>query len=799
MSLARRFQLWTGAVLLLLGVFVFDVVPNFKLETNILALLPPNETDVVVDRALDRFSDLLGRDVVFLVGADDFDSAKRIAARFAGQLKNSKGFDLVRFEVDPSYLAQTSDSYLPYRDGLLSTRMRNWLVAGDEGALVAAAQQALYSPAAFLRRSGAGDDPLNLFGDFLSQATQASGRLTIRDGVLTTSTTSPARDYVMVSAVLAGDAFATNEQDLARPVLAQAEAEARAAGGTVVGAGFILHAIAAAGLAKHEIDLFGGIQFAGLLLVLWWVFRSGRMLWLSAATLAVGVVAALTVSHYVFAKLQVLALVFCSNLAGVAIDYSIYYCADQFRTPGRWRAADASSHIGPAITMSCAATVLSYALLAVAPFPGLRQGALFCCIGLAAAYACVMAWFPRWVRPAPLAPAQATTDFFERLLRVRERIAGRPVRWLWPVVALFIVLGLARLNFVDDIRLLQPDTPTLTAEEQQVRDLVGNLPDGRFFLVQGADPQEVLRNEERLTAAIDPLLAGDTPVAASYSAVSQALPSLARQRENHALLADHVYGGKSGGMLAPFMQQLGFDAAAIAQRQQAFAANPPLTPEAWLQTQASEPYRHQWLGDIGGSYGSVVTLADVHDVNALRQATEGLPGVRLVDRVREISAVLKRYRERAMVLVAIAGFASALLLALAYGWRRGFTLMATPSAACLATLAVFGFCGVPVTFFHIVALHLVMGLGMEYAILLCIAELRSPAVLLSATLAAALALLAFGLLALSSTPFIHSLGISVFVGVLFGYVFAALAGTLAPKTKLLEPPVDEPAANGVGR
>ena len=188
-----------------------------------------------------------------------------------------------------------------------------------------------------------------------------------------------------------------------------------------------------------------------------------------------------------------------------------------------------------------------------------------------------------------------------------------------------------------------------------------------------------------------------------------------------------------------------------------------------------------WLGDIGGSYASVVTLADVHDAAALQRAAAGLPGVRVVDRVREISALLKRYRERAMALVAIAAFASALLLAIAYGWRRGFILMTTPIAACLATLAVFGFAAVPVTFFHIVALHLVMGLSMEYAILLGIAELRSPAVLLSATLAAQLALLAFGLLALSSTPFIHSLCISVFIGVLFGYVFALLVGTLAAK------------------
>jgi len=158
--------------------------------------------------------------------------------------------------------------------------------------------------------------------------------------------------------------------------------------------------VAAARLARHEIDLFGSVQLALLIGVLLWVFRSGRLLALSAAALGLGMIAAFLVCRWVFGSVHVLTLVFCSNLAGVAIDYSLYYSADQFRAPGRWNAADALRSIGPAITMCCVATVMSYALLAVAPFPGLRQMALFCCVGLAVAYGCVMAWFPPLLRPA---------------------------------------------------------------------------------------------------------------------------------------------------------------------------------------------------------------------------------------------------------------------------------------------------------------------------------------------------------------------------------------------------------------
>ena len=791
MSLTLRFRLWTAAVALLGAVFVFDALPHFGFETNILALLPPNETDAAADRALDRFSDLLGRNFVYLIGAADFARAKLAAQGFAARLRASPAFATTRLEVDADYLRAFTASYAPYRGGLLSDRMRAWLEAGDDAALLNAAQQALYSPAAFLRRSGAGDDPLNLFGDFLAQVTPAGGRLELRDGMLTITTATPAMHYVMVSGVLAGDAFSTHEEDLARPVLTAARAVAEAGGASVNGAGLIEHAIAASGLAKHEIDLFGSVQVAGLLLVLWWVFRSLRVLWLSAATLAVGVIAGLAATHYVFGKVQVLALVFCSNLAGVAIDYSIYFCADQFRMPGRWTAAQASRHIGPAIGMSCAAAVLSYALLAVAPFPGLRQGALFCCVGLMAAYACVAAWFPRWVRPSPTAPALRIAAVFARFLDWRERIAGARMRRWWWLLPMFIGGGLLQLRFSDDVRSLQPDTPALTAQEVRVRDLLGNIPESLFFLVRGSDPQTLLEHEEALRERIDPLIASQA--LSGYTAISTALPSLARQSDNRQLLTARVYGagGDGSGLLDRFMRQLGFDGAAIAAHKQVFTKSEPLTPEVWLATPAADGYRHLWLGDIGRSqpgvqaptqnrYASVVTLDAVHDVAPLRAAAANLPGVRLVERLAEISTVLKRYRERAMVLVALASVASALLLAIGYGLRRGVALMVTPVAACLATLAVFGYAGIAVSFFNIVALHLVMGLGMEYAILLMIAELGSVAVLVSATLAAALALLAFGLLGLSATPFIHSLGSTVTIGVLFGFAFAWLAGTLAP-------------------
>jgi predicted exporter len=514
------------------------------------------------------------------------------------------------------------------------------------------------------------------------------------------------------------------------------------------------------------------------------------LLGLSAVALAVALIAALTVSRLVFPAIHVLTLVFCSNLAGIAIDYAIYFAADQFRTPGRWRPVDALLGTGGAITMSMLAAVLSYALLAVAPFPGLRQIALFCCVGLAVAYLGVMAWFPVALRPAPAAFATRLSTRFAQLQQWRSRLSGRRgLGGLWIVLLLLAGIGISRVQFADDVRVLQPDTPDLLRQEQQVRQLLGSIADSRFFLLRASDPQALLRREEALRLRLDPAANDQGPLAA-YSAISQILPSTARQADNHDLIVSHVLGAE--GPLASFLRELGFDAAAIAARLAAARADtPPLTPASFLATPAADAVRHLWLGDIGKDsnglpiLASIVSLVDVRDADAVARLAEGLPGVRFIDRVAETSAVLHKYRERALAIVVAAAIASALLLGLGYGFRAGFRLMSTPVAACIVTLGLLGWLGVPVTFFNVVALHLVTGLSMEYAILLRVEKVSTPATLLAAALAAVLALLAFGLLALSATPFIHGLGLTTAIGVVFGFAFAFAAGIIPTRSSPL--------------
>ncbi|HEX7380901.1 MAG TPA: MMPL family transporter [Nevskiaceae bacterium] len=777
-AVRRRFLAWTLLVVALLAGFAVVVLPRVHIETDILALLPADRGDPAVDRALARFTDQLGNRVVFLVGSTDFSRARAGARALAERLQASKAFAHVRWTVDAGWLAQARGVYGPYRDGLLSNQARSWLTQGDSAALLAHARQALYTPAVLARRSSPASDPLDLFGGFLVQTTPAvAADVDLRDGVLTVAR-GPTH-YVLVDARLLGNAFSSGEGDRVAPAIAAALAQAHAAGLQVIASGVVLHAIAAANEARSQVLRFGIVQALGLLLLLWWAFRTWRVPLLAVVTLGVAFLAAFVAVDLAFGRIHVLTLVFGCNLAGVAIDYCMYFCADQFRAPGRWRPVDALASVGGAITVGMVVSVLSYAVLATTPFPGLQQMALFCGAGLIVAWACVLCWYPQGLRPAPERVAGRHALRFERLDGRVSAALGSAPHGLWWIVVIAVValtgLGLQRLHFQDDIRVLQDAPPRLVQQDQEVAQLLGGGMDRRFLLVRGADPEQVLERSEALDTRLRALRRAGA--IGGFMSVTQALPSERRQADNRRLLAAEVYDGEQG-LMARFMRSLGFDASAVRERLAQF--NPkaaPLTLAEWLPTVAAEPYRHLWLGSIGAdTSAAITTLQDVHNAAALPGAAAGLPGVRLLDPVHSVSHVLGVYRVRALWLTALAGLLSAVLLAVYFRRRKDWDLAVVPALSLAVTLALFGWFGLPVNLFNVVALLLVLGLAVDYALFTQRGRAHGYSMLLPVSLAAATTLLAFGLLALSSTPFVRSLGLTVLVGVLVSWSACLVVG-----------------------
>jgi len=758
------------AMLIVLGAYV---APRLVIDTDILALLPSSR-DAAVDNALIKLSATMSQRQLFLIGARDLDIAKQAARDFAGKLSASGEFAKVQFELS-SDLRAVTQGYREHAAYLLADADRARLAAGAGESLYQDALRAAYTPAGMMRILSLADDPLGVLGNFLQQQVPSIGQARLDGSMLIVEREDGY--YVLVTAETTGSAFSADVQQSVLPVIAAAMQAAHSNPDVqILTSGALQHAAAATTQAKSEIAKFGSIETLAVLALLFFVFGNIRPLLLAAAVLGLSAAGAIVASHFLFGKLHIMALVFGASLIGVVIDYSMHFFADRFRLRDSWTPASAVAHVGPAILLGMSVTLVGYLGLVLMPFPGLRQIAAFCMIGIVIGCGSVLCLYPL-LMSTRLLGGGSLPDRGPRIAGVLDRaLAG----WRWTPAKLFICFalgavvlgGIWRADVQDDIRALQSSPPELLANEQRVQTLLGGGVETRFFLIQGDDAQSLLENEEVLREHLDGLVREG--VLNSYLALTRALPSKRRQTADHELMERGLF--QQAGPFARILTQFGFPKAQIDARLQAIrVADRPFEVEAWLESPGAGPYRHMWLDKIGERYASVVTLSGIRDVEKLRSATESVANVRLIDRPRDISSVMQTYRHATGWLLLFANATALLVLGFRFGWREGARMVLPSAAACLATLGVFGWLGIGINLFTVFALLLVLALGVDYGIFLRHGQNARITAILSVSLSACTTFIGFGMLAFSATPFIRSIGLTLLCGIAFSWAFVMLS------------------------
>lgn len=741
-------------------------------ETNMLALIPPAERDPVRAQALAQFDATLARQHIALVGAPTLDEARRAAQDYANALCASGVFSDVRLQIDAKQQAQMATVYAPYRQRLLSDGLRAQIERRGGDAVYEQALNALYSPVTPVSSAMLESDPLLLFYDFLSGLNSARGHMQLRDNMLVAE--HGGFYYVLLRLQLTGDPFALAEQERVIPALDRAAALARAQAARVLDIGALRYAAAGVDSASREINTIGAVSTVAVVAILLLVFRSPLPMLASLVASAVGFAVAIALCWLWFGPIHLLTLVFGSSLLGISIDHCLHFFADRLGAGETWRVEPALQRIFPGITVGLITTLIGYAGLYLTGFPGMQQMAVFSCAGLTGAYLTVIWFYPLWIkRPADKARGPWLRHS-EKLLHAL-RPAGR--RWPWLLVLpllVFSALGLARLQANDDVRALQPLAPAQRAVEQQVRAITGVWAGTQFFLVQGATAQVVLEQEEALTARLRKEIAAGR--LDGYDALSRQLPSAARQLENLALLRKAL-GDKTGR--ERYIEQTGLEPAALT----AFMTGldnakrlPDLDPSRWLASPAGQSLAHLWLGRTGSGqgYASLIALYGVSDPAALARLQGENRAWQFIDKGADISTLFQRYRERGMALIGIAYLLVYLFLCWRYGPPLALAVMLPTALAAAITIAGLGWLGQELNLFHLLALLLVLGIGVDYSLFLFEDDDLNASTMLAILLSAVANELSFGVLSLSSTPAVRSFGLTVFIGVLGSVLLAPL-------------------------
>lgn len=741
-----------------------------RLGADVFALLPQDEQKPAAQSAMKQLTQQAERRVVVMVGAPDWASAKLAAQRFDVALQG-QGAGLKPVQ-DALPVDEVMAFYAPWRDALLTDAQRNALPAAAVPSLVAQALSRLHAlntgqPTAWLA------DPLGLWADWWAER----GGMTAarpREGLLWLRDESAGQDWAVLLYETRDGAFRFDGQRRWGDALETAQAQVRAGLGgdvAVLVAGVPLHAEAGAAQGHQEMNTIGWGSLLAVIALVFATFKSLGPVLLIGSSLLTGCAAGLSATVLVFGEVNLLTLVFGASLVGVAEDFGIHYFASRQGDPAqpRW---SLMRHLLPGLSLALLTSVLGYLVLAVVPFPGLRQMALFSAVGLVAAFATAVCWFP-WLDRSEL-----------RQGRVARTMAATLSRWptikgagIWAsLLGLGVVcgLGLSRLQVNDDLRQLQSSPAGLVASQMEVGRLLQMPSPAQFFLVRGRTEQEVLQREEALKQVIYRRLSQPDQRGGQLrvSAISDWVPSQQRQTENRALTM-----AREQAVLHEVGQALG-----ETLDRPAFASE-PLSVSAWLASPVSAGLRSQWLGAQDDGFASAVLIRGLHQQSqaiALREAALVVDGVQWVDRASEVSELMGRFRSAMGWLLLLGHVLVLLTLTLRFGtsaWRAWLPC-ALGSLLCVSLL---GWLGEPFQLFNLLALMLLLGMGVDYGIFLLEHPGEQQGHAWLAVLLGALSTgLSFGLLALSSTPALRAFGLTLLIGLV-------LVCLLAPAMRLVHP------------
>lgn len=740
------------------GFLVFSFHRANPLRTDLTALLPLELQDPARQKANELISRSLARRFVVLVSHKDEAQARTRAAELAAALEGTGLVGPIGEDFSPDQLKKLGTLYFPHRDGLLSPADREALLADQGQELAERALAQIAGPGVGADARLLKTDPFLLFPSFLLNLPFPATRLALEDGMLVRRDENGT--HILLPAKLLADPFDLKVQEALVSTVNRYEASLKGSDRPALHRlGAVFFAEAGARKAIDESSGLAGLSLAGTILLMLLVFRGLRPLMNNLLVIGVGVVTGLSACLLVFEQVHVAVLLFGIGLVGIAADYGFYYTATAFsvggKTPGQ-----RLTGILPGLTMALLIAVLGYGALALAPFPGLRQIAVFSAVGLTGAYLTTVLWLP--LTDTRKAPAHAlktlgTVLWLSRFWNARRWRALR--LGFCAGLALIVAAGLWRVEFDDDLRKLQPLDASLSAEQAAIAAVTGLNLTTQYLLIEAESDERALQTEERIA----PMLGAWQQSGLIRAAQSPAayVPSLARQEENGKLRREKL----AEPFLAELLEALGLQAGAISA-----------APEGRLELAAALDSRaNSFLNELVLAPGlHVVTLQGVTDPERIRRDIAGMAGVKFADPTADLSSLLGLYRLRALALLALS---LVVIFALA-AWRYGLRGAARTLAPSLAALAVapcaLALLGYPLTFFTAMAMVLLLSFTMDYSVFCAEAKRETrPITLLAVWMAALATILSFGVLGLSSTPAVAGFGLTVLIGV-------AVAGLLAP-------------------
>lgn len=756
---------WLATALICLGLFIGQLHSGFAVVSDISYLLPHAPNPVAAEITAKQ-NESFRRRYILLISTDSQTLTQSVYDELIGRAPQM-GFEPSASQSLPQdYLAllqQTPYAFAAAANlNAIHTQNTDYLIQSALNFWLS------FNAASVLPPSS---DPLGLAGAFVKNLTQRSGQT---EGVLTQIKVQQQAQTTWQQIVPLATSGENNSLQAQQNTFADlqnliAQVQQQYPGAHIYPTGLAVHAVHSAVRTQNEILLISAFATLAIIILSLCVYRSLLPLCAALGTIAFGSWVGAVSCVLMFNHIHILAIAFGTSLMGVVVDYSFHY----FSVQRHFSAAEHNNRfvirlILPGISLSIITALAGYLGLWQTGMAVLQQIALLCVVGILAACLTIIALYPRL--PHLARP--------HRHLRIERLLTG--VATMWQRVPTAVIYGLlaAILGFSSfalysrpinqSLNALYAPPQQLRATEQKIAQVYKEWVPNQYLAVIAPNPDALIQQLYALAPVLNNLVAQG--LIQSFNDLTQWVPDPAKLP---AMARDYAQLINTPEIQAHFAQ---FDA----------------VPNSPSQTTAL-PSSGQWINHLPDAVKNslylslndtrvvgLVRFSGISDAVALQTAlntlipTASADTILNIDTVQTISQGLQIQTRRALLGLALAfGLSFAVLMAF---YRSGIAaaLIAVPLASCAVTLCFIMFTG-NLTLFHLLALFLALGLGVDYAILFSHSKKFPSGVSAEIVSLAAIGnALSFGLLSFTSLPMLAAFGLATSLCLICNFIFAPL-------------------------
>jgi predicted exporter len=735
---------------------------EIHIESNIFALLPETHQDERLEQAQNYVSDQLNDKVFLLIDAATDEKLQVATQTLKQQVDQSGLFNPLKPQFDAEAFART---LYQHKVGLLTESDRQLLRDGDYAALAEQSLLQLMSPGMPVTADLLNSDPFLFFPRYVANlAALNTHNIELEDGFATLKDEKGISRLFVLE--LKQSPYNIEYQEKTTVFIDQISQKMTDLGVKPHWTGTLLFAQFGTNSAKNEISTIGVGSTLGILLLVWFGFRSVRPMLTEMVAVSTGCLLAFAVTYWIFGEIHLMTLVFGASLIGVCVDFSFYFMAMQ----SQHRNVDGFAVLKPVLPslfVGLLTTLMAYVVLSFTPFPGFKQIAVFSMVGLTAAWITSILLLPRL--PALNAePAIRTLAFIGN---IRTYVQAKK-NFRYGLIAGIIVVTGSSLFFLqsnDDIRNLQSMDQHLKQEDQYIREKFAQQQGSEYFVVHGENSAELLLNEQKLIQQLQQLQSENK--LAGFQSLAQWLPSEQTQKENIQLLTQIPRG-----TLASYAEAMQLDVNNLQTWQAQLKQQPILDFNAF----STHPLAFLQINPTT----RLVMLQNIQDLNAVEKLQTN--EIKLLRPVNKLSELFSEHRMHAQWLLVSALVILAVGLGALYGWKSILPLVLPVTMALMTTFAIQAWLGVEINLFSIMGTFLIIGIGVDYAIFYRHGHDHPQVVGMALFLCMMSTFLGFGLLSFSQTYAIHCFGLTVLLGVVFAFIYATLFTTSDEKHMVIQ-------------